>query len=229
MGWDGVVSWVPAFLDAGTVQITATVVTALATVVLVAATWVLAKETRVLSRTTSQAHVTLTLEPNAWAAHYVDIVASNSGNGVAYDIEATFDPQLPTYEGDTGYRNGIGVPFQRLSVLRPGQTMQSSLCEFEMVAKKAYRVTVSWKHHPKSKRREELSYQFSMMDYDDVTYLGARSPFTQIADQMKKMREDWQHIARGRKRIQTEVYDRHDRAAKEAKLEEFRRRREGKE
>ena len=45
MGWDGVVSWVPAFLDAATVQITATVVTALATVVLVAATWVLAKET----------------------------------------------------------------------------------------------------------------------------------------------------------------------------------------
>lgn len=219
MAWSEVTAWASGILDGETVGVVATAVTAVATVILGYATWVLAEETKILSRATSQAHVTATIEPNAWAANYVDLIVSNSGNAVAYDIETHFDPPLLDGEEPANHRRNIDVPLRHISVLRPTQTMQSNLAEFAKVSKKSYRVTVSWKHHPKAKRRETLSYELSMMDYHDVSYLGARSPLTQIAEQMKKLREDWQHVARGQKHIMTDVFTERDRAKSRAAME----------
>lgn len=219
MAWSEVAAWAASLLDREAIQVVATAVTAVATVILGYATWVLAKETKVLSRATSQAHVTATLEPNAWAANYVDLIVSNSGNAVAYDIETHFDPPLLDGEEPAGHRRNMDIPLRHISILRPTQTMQSNLAEFAKVSKKSYRVTVSWKHHPAAKRREALSYELSMMDYHDVSYLGARSPLTQMAEQIKKLREDWQHVARGRKRIKADIFTERDRAEAQAALE----------
>lgn len=215
MAWEDAMRWVGDALNGGTIQVAAAAITAIASAVLGFATWVLAKETKVLSRATSQAHVTVTLEPNPWAANFVDLIVSNSGNAVAYDIEASFEPPLP--EGDEGpsHRRSMAAPLSHISVLRPAQTMQSNLCEFAKVSKKSYRVTITWAHHPEARKREKLSYELSMLDYHDVSYLGPRSPFTQIADQMKYLREDWRQIARGSKRIKTDVYLAEDRAKEE--------------
>jgi len=190
------------------------VVTAVATVVLGYLTWILARETRVLSRATAQAQVTATLEPNLWAANFVDIIVANSGNATAYDIKVAFDPPLPT-------RKERGIPLQTVSVLRPGQTIQSNLSGFEDVSKRTFVATVTWAPTPGGKKRESLSYTVSMMDYHDVVFLGARSPQVQIAEQVKKLREDWQHVARGGKRLSANVFDSDDREAEEARREEL--------
>lgn len=207
--------WMVWTLSVEGIQLASIVVTAVATAILGYATWVLARETRVLSRATSQAHVTVTLEPNSWAINHVDIIVANSGNAVAYDIAAKFEPPLPEGPEGSGHRKAMGTPFGHISVLRPAQSMQSNLCEFALVSKRTYQVTVTWRHHPKAKRREELSYELSMMDYHDVSYLGARSPFTQMAEQIKKLREDWQNVARGSKRIKADVYSEGDREAEQ--------------
>ncbi|WFU47724.1 hypothetical protein [Sinorhizobium terangae] len=191
-------------------QTIAAIVTAATSVALGYLTWVLAKETRVLSRATSQAHVTVTFEPNLWAMHWVDIVVANSGNAVAYDIEVSFDPPLPRLSERS---EANGVPLQHISILRPTQSIKSSLCENSRLTDRAYRVTIGWRPSPKAQKREALTYVLSLADYDDVSRLGAASPLVQIAEQMKKLREDWKSVAQGRHHIKADVYAKADRDA----------------
>ncbi|MFT2212989.1 hypothetical protein ACLJYM_13985 [Rhizobium giardinii] len=191
----------------------AAIVTAATSVALGYLTWILAKETRVLSRATSQAHVTVTFEPNLWAMHWVDIVVANSGNAVAYDIEITFDPQLPALSDS---RKTAEVPLQHISILRPTQFIKSSLCENGKFADRAYRATISWRASPTARRREVLTYTLSLADYDGISRLGAASPLIEIAEQVKKLREDWQNVARGSHHIKSDVYTKADRDAEYA-------------
>lgn len=200
------------------VQSKADFVTALATVALVYATWVLARETRILSRATSQPHVTATLEPNVWSARYVDLIVSNSGNGVAYDIEINLDPPLPK---GSRHRKSLDASLTQISIIRPSQSLHSNICDFIEVSNKKYKVTVRWKRHPKSKRRESLSYELSMSDYSNVSYLVSRSPLTKIADEVQKLRKDWGLVARGIKRIQADIYSANDRLEEERMREEL--------
>jgi hypothetical protein len=184
------------------------IATALATIALFYVTWVLARETKVLSRATSQAHVTATIEPNLWGVTYVDIIVENSGNAVAYDIVVEFEPPLVQLQD---FRTGLKVPLQRISILRPGQRLQSSLSSFADVSEKTFSVSISWKTSPRHTNRETLSYELSMLDYEGVSYLGARSPTVQLADEVKKLREDWRAVARGSRRIKADTYSNADR------------------
>ncbi|HDV9501132.1 TPA: hypothetical protein RKV73_004135, partial [Escherichia coli] len=57
--------------------------------------------------------------------------------------------------------------------------------------------------------------------FEGVSYLGARSPMTQIAEQMKKIREDWRPISQGSKKIKTDNYNSSDRAEEQRAREEW--------
>lgn len=196
-------------------------VTAVATLVLGYVTWVLARETKTLSAATSQAHVTFTIEPNAWAVNHVDLIAANSGNAVAYDVEVSFDPPLPSGNTGPSHRSNLGIPLRHISILRPGQTMQSNLAEFKHVSQKKFRVTVTWKHHPAGKQQYALSYDLNMDDYHNVSYLGARFPAVQLAEQVKKLREDVHNIATGSHRVGVDIYTENDRKRHQQDLDEW--------
>ena len=43
-----------------------------------------------------------------------------------------------------------------------------------------------------------------MATFEGISYLGARSPLTQIAEQIKGIREDWKPIAQGAKKVKAE-------------------------
>ncbi len=162
------------------------VATALCTVALVWATFVLAKETKTLYEATTQAHIIVTLEPNQWAANYFDIVVENCGKSAAYDVTIAFSPELPQ-ESSTGKPRD--VPFQKLSVLRPGHRLVSSLASFADLKGTEFDVSINWRQAPRAKKTKNFSYQLSMLDYENVSYLGARSAHTQIAEEMKRIRE----------------------------------------
>lgn len=72
---------------------------------------------------------------------------------------------------------------------------------------------------PNSKRRETLVYDLAITDYDDVTQLGASSPFVQMAEQLKKLREDWQYIAKGSRKVSVNSFTRADREAERAAVD----------
>ncbi|UWA66458.1 hypothetical protein [Enterobacter cloacae] len=50
-----------------------------------------------------------------------------------------------------------------------------------------------------------------MSSFDGINYLGSRSPVTQIAEQIKNIRDDWRPISQGSKKIKTDSYSSSDR------------------
>ncbi|MGN9525175.1 hypothetical protein ACTMQE_00820 [Escherichia coli] len=59
-----------------------------------------------------------------------------------------------------------------------------------------------------------------MATFEGISYLGARSPLTQIAEQIKGIREDWKPIAQGAKKVKADVYTSSDRNEERTYLQE---------
>lgn len=197
------------------VSVLGAVVTALATLLLWRVTKVLAVETRRMADASSQPHVVATIEPNRWSMIHADLRVENTGNATAYDIEVGFDPPLQNGEA----RSEKPLPLQRLSVLKPGHGIASYLTEFEPIIDQKYTVSVTWKRSRDASTREANSYELDLSALKGISRLGASDPGVQLAEQMKKMREDWQYIASGFKKVKVDVYTAADRLHEQRALE----------
>ncbi|MEM5477795.1 hypothetical protein [Pacificibacter sp. AS14] len=187
------------------------VVTAIATIVLAVLTWVLARATNAMAKASSQAQVVASLEINQWSLRHMDLVVCNAGNAPAFDIQVSFDPAIP----DNQLKAAEDTPFSNISILRPGQTLTSSASDFDAVKDFKTTITTSWKRHPLSKRRENLIYSFDLTGLKNMSSLGSRSPELQMAEQMKKLRDDWKNIASGYSSIKSEISTQADRDKKQ--------------
>ena len=185
----------------------AALLTAVATFFLWRVTRLLADETKRMVDASVQPHVVVTLEPNSWAAFYFDINIANTGNAPAYNIEVEFNPPLVNAE----HRKNRGIPFSKVSVLKNGHSLNSNLCKYEQIKDQVYSISISWSKQPDSTERERNEYSYDMASFEGVSYLGARSPMTQIAEQVKKIREDWRPISQGAKKVRADVYTSSDR------------------
>ena len=196
-------------------QVVMALVTALATVALWRVTQVLAKETKRMADRAAQPHVVATLEPNAWAMMYVDLKVANVGNAAAYDVKLMFDPPLANGKD----KEKQPIPFQAISILRPGQSLASFLCEYEQVKDVEYTVTVTWKRAPTDNLSEILSYALSFGHYEGMSQLENRNPLIQISGHLKRMRDDWKNIASGYRHLQADTFTKADRQASREALE----------
>jgi len=206
------------YLDATHLALFSSIITALATAVLGWVTWVLARETKVLSRAASQPHVVVTFEPNPWGSMYVDLLVSNTGNAVAYDVDIQYSPDLPS---SSEFRLNLPVPFQKINLLRTGHVLKSSLSPYGDLQGKTYSVTISWSRLPGKLERETLTYNLSVAEFEASMYLGARNPEVQVASEIKKIREGWQRIADGGGRLEVNVYSSRDRDEEERERREW--------
>ena len=183
----------------GLSQITAGFLTASATIALVVVTVVLAKATKRMARASSQPLVTATIEPNIWSMLHCDFVVENSGNAPAYNVVVKVSPEPGKSE-----RRGEGqLPLQNISVLRPGQKMKSFLADANDVLDQVYRIEVRWKRDPCDRSVENIAYDHYLPK--DISRLGAWSPGIQIAEQVKKLREDWKQVASGTRKLSVNV------------------------
>ncbi|MFX0976415.1 hypothetical protein ABEM01_09375 [Escherichia coli] len=153
---------------------------------------------------------------NPWAAFYFDINIANTGNAPAYNVEVVFDPPLVNAE----HREKSEIPFSKVSVLKNGQSLTSNLCKYEQIKDQIYNINISWASKPKSNDRETNEYVYDMATFEGISYLGARSPLTQIAEQIKGIREDWKPIAQGAKKVKADVYTSSDRNEERTYLQE---------
>lgn len=185
----------------------AAVLTAVATFFLWRVTRILADETKRMVDAAAQPHVVVTLEPNPWAAFYFDINITNTGNAPAYNIEVSFNPPLVNAE----HRNSRDIPFSKVSLLKNGQSLNSNLCKYDQIKDQSYSVKVSWSKKPGNPEREVNEYSYDMASFEGISYLGARNPLTQIAEQLKNLRDDWKPVSQGSKKIKSDVYDQDDR------------------
>ncbi|EAA6839160.1 hypothetical protein L0436_004717 [Salmonella enterica] len=185
----------------------AALLTTVATFFLWRVTRVLANETKRMVDASQQPQVVATLEPNAWSMHYFDISVANTGNAPAFNIEVAFDPPLE----NSFHRKNKTIPLRQISVLRNGQIMTSNLCEYHQIEGKVFQVNISWTKKPNATVKEIINYTYDMASFSGISQLGAKNPMTVISQQIKEIREDWKHIAKGKRRIQTDIYDAKDR------------------
>lgn len=162
-------------------------ITALATIALAWVTWTLAKATRNMA-SASQPFVTATIEWNAWSMRHCDLVLQNTGDVPAFDIEVRITPSIRS-----DIRKGLGMPLQKVSILRPGQSMKSFLAATEEIVGETHRIELDWRRKPGARRTMSVAYEHCLPR--EVTRLGSSDPTTQIAEQVKKIREDWMPIA----------------------------------
>ena len=198
-------SWVNIIIAIGSAL--GTSITAIATFFLWRVTKTLAHETTRLAEAAAQPHVVVTIKPNRWSLRHFDINIDNTGNATAYEIFVEFDPPLQNGEA-RGER--IAVPFQKVSVLKPGQGMSSYLSEFDKLNEKTYRVNVSWKRDSSNDLRQINSYILNMADYEGISHLGDE-PLVEITKRIKKIEESWAPVAKGQKRTRVDIFSSFDR------------------
>ena len=203
-------SWLSSSSVLAFAQIAAAFVTAWATVRLWKVTNVLAIETKRMAEASQAPHVTATIEPNRWSLHHFDLHVVNSGAAPAYQIKLEFTPPLPQ---DPDLRKTAPLPFQSISVLRPGQSVMGYVADFGSLEGQAFEVKISWTRTG-SIEREEIKYEIDMKDREGHSQLGSSEPLTQIAEQMKKLREDWQDVASGKRPTASDVFTSEDRRKK---------------
>lgn len=195
--------------------------TALATFFLLKVTGILAKETKRLADATDpHAQVVAALVPNRWSLIHVDIEIENTGNATAFDIRVVFDP--PVEDGRVGEDDEGKVPFNTISILKPGQKLGSYIGHVAPFLEATYKVTTSWAIAPGSLDRTELKYELDMRDYKGMSSLGERDPLVGVATQLKRLREDWQWVSKGSRKIKVDNYSQDDRDAERRHLEEMR-------
>lgn len=187
-----------------------TLVTAVATFFLWRVTKLLAVETQRMAKAAAQPHVVATLEANRWSMRHFDLHVTNTGNAAAYDIEVEFSPPLQNGEARAG---GIGIPFQRVSVLRSGQGVSSYLSDYTRVKGQVYSVRITWRASAGS-TKEENSYTLDMTDKEGVSDLGG-DPVVKIAEHLKKIEENWKYIASGSRRMKVDAFGTADRLHEE--------------
>ena len=202
---DSAQTWITTFIDFG--GLLGTLVTAVATLFLWRVTKLLAVETKRMAEASAQPHVVATLDPNRWSMRYFDLKVDNTGNATAYDIKVDFTPPLINGEGRAG---GMAVPFENISLLKPGQGVSSYLAEYPLVRKQVYSVRVSWRRSFADSTREENTYTINMADHQDVSDLGG-DPMVKIANDLAKIREDLRSLAQGSKRLKIDAYTAGDR------------------
>jgi hypothetical protein len=195
-----------------------TLVTAIATTFLWRVTRTLAAETRRMAEAIGRPQVVATLETNRWAFNHADVKVTNTGTGTAYDIRIVFDPPLGSLKAEDR-----PAPIEQVSVLNPGQRFSSYLCEFALLLGKSFVVTVSWRRDPSKEGREQLSYVLNMKDVDGLSRLGPSDPAVELAEQVKKLREDWRQVATGFQRVKADVYTHDDRVREREQMDERRR------
>lgn len=199
------------------VSVFATVVTGVATVMLWWVTKNLATVTKQMAEATSRPQLTATLEPNQWSLRHIDLRLSNDGNASAYDVELQFNPELP-HNASKPERT---MPFQNITVLRPGQVLLSWIGDFSDIKDTTFKVTMTWKVSPTSLNKLSMSYDYSIAHLVAMSRLGAASPLIQIAEEVKKLREDWRSVTSGQKKLEVNLTDRIDRAKQHKEMADW--------
>lgn len=192
-----------------------TLVTAVATFFLWRVTKALAQETTRMAEVSAQPHVVATLSPNRWSMIHFDLNVDNTGNATAYDVILAFDPPLDSGEGRGA---AFEVPFQKISVLKPGQGLSSYLCEYNLLDGKNFRVSISWKRDAAREERQHNEYTLRIADHDGTSRLGDE-PLLEIAKHIGKLEASLSPVARGARRAEIDVFTSLDRLRERRTLE----------
>jgi len=199
------------------IDLIAALVTALATVALAWFTIVLARQTRRLADVGEQPVIVVTIESNRHAFFFLDMHVENTGTATAYDIEVSFDPPLNV---SRQLDQPPHIPLQKISVLKPDQSISTSLGTRQEIQTKTFTAHTSWRRNPKKEARESLSYEINLNHLEGITRLGS-DPEIELADAAKTIARSIERIGTGWSKLAVNSYDAADRAKEQQDIEKM--------
>ena len=185
-------------------------ITALATLALVFVTFVLAKYTKRLTEASANPQVVVILKRSRWSMLHIDLEVENTGNATAFDVVSNFDPPLIV---DKNNHDETPAPFSKISVLKPGQSLQSFLGDYVNYKNTKYSVETSWSLKPGGEKRESINYvmDVSYLEYSSTLGGGLGDPAIAIASEFKKIREGMLPFFKGSRRAEMNIHTQEDR------------------
>lgn len=147
---------------------------------------------------------------------HFDLAVQNTGNATAYDIVVKINPPIE----NAASRTNKPTPLQNISVLKPAQQLRSYVSEFSKIKGKKFDISIEWRKLPLGPR-ETHTYQVDMSYLDGITRLGAEDPLMQIADVTKSLKDAWNPILTGSRRLKVDLYTSEDRTSERAELEQW--------
>jgi len=197
-------AWWNALISVG--GLVGSIVTAVATIFLWKVTRLLAHETTRMVDAASQPHVVATLDPSPWSVRFFELNVNNTGTGTPYDIQVKFEPPLKNKDN----LEGTGSPIDRISVLKPGQGINSYAADYPAVKGVTYQVTVSWRRSAQENSREENAYTLNLSDMENMSRIEG-DPLVKIAEHLKRLQEDNRKHQNSRSRLEVNAYFTSDR------------------
>jgi hypothetical protein len=147
-----------------------------------------------------RASVTATLELSPSNRNFVDLVVANTGAEPAFDVRIGFLPEIPA-PGDQDKRSS---GWADVSLLRPGQAVANFACETGRIGGLDFEVEVSWKSGADARSRTSLAYTLKTTNLERQVPLSAPDADSLLAE-VRRLRRDWQPVARGRQSLQVEL------------------------
>jgi len=194
--------------NSGTLSIISTLVTAAATAALVYVTWVLAVRTTQMAKAGSSPSVLVNIVPNRWAANHADQVVVNSGNGAAFDVRIL----MRIENNRTPDSSLFSRCWTTLDVMHPGQMVIGYAGSFANIFPGTIHAEVSWAETPGGVRREAISYSIRTAGWEANGGPLGGDPLVRVADEIRKLRDDWKPVASGAQKLAVDIHDREDRA-----------------
>lgn len=147
-----------------------------------------------------RASVTATLEFATPDRRYVNLVVANAGAAPAFDVRVGFSPAIPT----PAAQDRRPSDWADVSLLRPGQAVAAFACETAQIADLEFAVELSWKSAPDAQFRTSLAYALRTINLERQVPLTAPDAESLLIE-VRRMRRDWQAVARGRQSLQVEL------------------------
>jgi hypothetical protein len=147
-----------------------------------------------------QATVTATLELDSSDRKFVNLVVANAGAAPAFDVRISITPEIPTEAEQEKRPTG----WADVSLLRPGQAVPNFACETAKVVDLDFAVNISWKSVPDAQSRTSLSYTLKTSNLERQVPLSAPGSEALLAE-VRRLRRDWQPVARGRLPLRIEL------------------------
>lgn len=117
---------------------------ALLTAALAFTTWILARETRRMRAHGIRPHVVVTIEPHPNYMQFFNLVVENVGQGAAFDVRTSFDPDIE-YRHPDGSRRVSGASIASPKILKPGERLVQFLSKHDEIVVRRSNIHVECK------------------------------------------------------------------------------------
>jgi hypothetical protein len=162
----------------------AAVFAALFTFALAVFSWKLVRETRKMWIQNRLPHVIVTIEPTPDHPYWMELVVENAGEGPAFDVVATLDPDIVRYNNPTTIKVSE-TSLLRMPVLKGRQRFSNFVGEWMNLKpqKSTFHITCK----DSDGKQHKFTNEVDLSTFKSL--LSSTSTIDKIADELKKIRE----------------------------------------